>query len=308
MNPDTKITTEEMRAICAKHNIVYHSHSRITHGFSHEVHRLNDDLVIKVFNADDSRSFKTESAVLSSDLPFLKPKFIAAGEKNDIIKRNYVIMSYVQGASLGSRWHLATDIQREELIKTLCQSLRAINKLNPEQIALETEQSWKDSIVARAEALTNKLQSKEIIHTPIAYKVLRTIHTNADVLSNSPLYPVYWDIHFDNFIVNEDFKLQAFIDLENIQLTPLDYPLVFIQKMTDEPEKYLREEDEKFADKKDYAKLKDLYRKYYPQMFAFDNLDTRIKMYQLLDTLHLLVDWSYNRKLHEELDKLISEY
>ena len=93
MNPDTKLTTEQIKAICARHNFPYYSHSRITNGFSHEVHRLNDDLVLKLFNSDDPRSFKTESAVLSSDLPFLKPKLVALGEKNEVIDRNYIIMS-----------------------------------------------------------------------------------------------------------------------------------------------------------------------------------------------------------------------
>lgn len=91
------------------------------------------------------------------------------------------------------------------------------------------------------------------------------------------MYPVYWDIHFDNSIVNEKFELQAIIDLENVELTPLDYPLVIVKKQTDEPEKYLREENEKYANKKDYVQLMAWYKKYYPEMFAFENLKDRNK-------------------------------
>jgi hypothetical protein len=39
-------------------------------------------------------------------------------------------------------------------------------------------------------------------------------------------------------------------------------------------------------------------------MFAFDNLETRLKIYQLLDILHLLKDWSHVEDLHTKLAKL----
>jgi hypothetical protein len=74
MNPKTKVTVGQLKAICARHTIPYHSHKRITTGFSHEVHRLNDDLVIKPFNTDDQNRFETEAALLASDVPFLKPR------------------------------------------------------------------------------------------------------------------------------------------------------------------------------------------------------------------------------------------
>lgn len=305
MNPDTKLTLEQIKIICAIHNIQYKSHSRITTGFSHEVHRLNDDLVIKLFNTADISRFKTESAVLESDLLFLKPKLVAKGEKNEQIDRNYIIMSYVPGNALGNIWHNTTEEQREELVKTICESLQIISKINPSSIGLEEKQSWKEYIHQRLITLVTKLQTKNTINSQTAEKIVKLLERDLHVLSNSKLYPVYWDVHFDNFIVDDNFKLQAFIDMENVEMTSLDYPLAVIQKMIDEPEKYLQEEDEKYADKKDYENLKTYYKKYYPQMFTFENLETRINLYLLLDTLHLLVDWSHVQSLHKKLSDLI---
>ena len=114
----------------------------------------------------------------------------------------------------------------------------------------------------------------------------------------------YWDVHLDNFIVNDRFELQAIIDLENVELTALDYPLFAIEKMMHEPHKYLAEEDEKYADVKDYAKLKTWYRKYYPEMFDFKDQKTRVELYQLLDALHLAVDWSHVPELSEQINAL----
>jgi len=306
MNPDTRLTQEQLELICSRHNIPYRSHNRIDSGFSHEVHRLNDDLVIKLFNTDSSRHFDAEAAMLASGADFPKPRLIASNNPTEEIDRAYVIMTYVDGTSLGSKWHLATDLQRENLVKEISHALRTINQINPSEIALEAEDSWEASVLKGGKERVARLRNKNIIDEPTAEKAMETLTRSSTALANSKLYSVYWDIHFDNFIVNDDFELQAFIDLENVELTSLDYPLFVIQKQTDEPEKYLREEDEKYADKKDYARLKDWYKQYYPEMFAFDDLDTRLKVYQLLDTLHLLADWSHVKGLHTKLHELIA--
>ncbi len=44
----------------------------------------------------------------------------------------------------------------------------------------------------------------------------------------------------------------------------------------------------------------------HPEMFAFDDLDTRVKVYQLLDILHLLAGWFHVKELHTKLQKLIA--
>lgn len=307
MNPDTKVTDAQLKAICARHNIPYRSHDRITTGFSHELHRINDDLVIKLFNAEDARHFKTEAALLSSNFPFLKPRLIASAEKNEDNDRSYIIMSYIDGISLGSNWHRASDQQRENLIKEICKSLKVINQINPSDIALAEGAAWDVSIDNRANKLLAKLQDQKIIDAVIAKKVRNTIAKNLPSLANTEMYPVYWDIHFDNFIVNNNFKLRALIDLENVELAALDYPIFVIQKQVEEPEKFLREEDEKHANVMDYERLKGWYQKYYPEMFDAPNLENRLRVYQILDTLHLLTDWSHVKELYAKLERLMAE-
>ncbi len=304
MNPDTKLTLEQIKAICARHNIPYQHHERITTGFSHEVHRINENLIIKIFNEYDERRFKTERAVVASDLPFKKPYLIASAEHSKDIDRSYIIMSFVPGISLGGIWHMATDVQREALIKDICESLKVINQIKPEDIALAEVVSWESSIQNRSEGLITKLKSKNIIDSSMTEKVRRKIRSCVHMFRNDKVHPVYWDIHFDNFIVNDDFKLQAIIDLENVELTALDYPLFIIQKQINKPEKFLREEDEQYANREDYKYIKGWYKKYYPEMFAFDNLEARINIYQLLDTLHLLINWSHVEELYVKLDEL----
>jgi hypothetical protein len=306
MNPETKLTVEQLKAICQKHGIPYVSHERITYGFSHEVHRLNDDLVIKVFNTESPKKFETELVILGSDLPFLKPKLVASGDST-LIGRSYIIMGYIPGISLGRVWHKATDVQREVLISDIANTLKIINKIDPALLPDDSDKTWEERLKSSGHKLVRKLLNKKIIDEVKAKRILEVIDDKSASLVGSKLYAVYWDVHLDNFIVNDNFELQAIIDLENVELTALDYPLFAIEKMMTEPHKYLAEEDEKYADVKDYAKLKTWYKKYYPEIFDFKDQKTRVELYQLIDALHLSVDWSHVPELGKQLNQLIYE-
>jgi len=306
MNPETKVTLAQIKQLCVKHGITYLSHERITSGFSHEVHRLNDDLVIKLFAPEHAEKFQSETAALGYDGTFLKPRLVASGMPNDLVDRYYIIMSYVPGRSLGGAWHQASNAQRKALIATISQNLQSINSIQPETLKLEGRLPWQTSILQRADTLTSNLVDKHIIDAATAKQALRFAHDSSEALAHSELHTVYWDIHFDNFIVNESFELQAFIDLENIELTALDYPLFVIRKQMHDPAKYLSLENEKHAKEEDYKQLESWYRQYYPEMFAFAELERRIQVYQLLDTLHLLTDWSHVKELHTTLRSLIT--
>lgn len=74
-----------------------------------------------------------------------------------------------------------------------------------------------------------------------------------------------------------------------------------------DPAKYLSLEDERYARAEDYEKLESWYQKYYPEMFTFDNLEQRIKIYQLIDTLHLLNHWPKVKELYVALNSLIEK-
>ncbi len=46
---------------------------------------------------------------------------------------------------------------------------------------------------------------------------------------------------------------------------------------------------------------------YYPEMLAFEYLEERVMIYQMLDVLHLLKDWSQHTEHYDELDKFITK-
>ena len=307
MNPKTLLTTDQIINICNRHNIIYKNHTRITIGFSHEVHKLNNNTIIKLYKLGESiKYYQTELALLGSNLNFPKAKLIACYESKNKNERNYIIMSYVDGVSLGGVWHLANNTQREKIVKDVSKALKIINTLDPALID-SSHAPLSKRIETKLTNLAEKLSSNKTISAQTANKIVQKAKDTKLYFNDTKLFPVYYDIHFDNFIVNQNFNLQAIIDLENVEIAALDYPLFCLRKMTDEPHKYLSEQDEQFANKKDYINLIPWYKKYYPEMFAYKYPAQRLEFYQLIDTLNLLIDWPNDKTLYGKLELLIND-
>jgi hypothetical protein len=308
MNPITTLKSEDIKAICRRHGIRYASHERITTGFGHEVHRLNDDLVIKLFNKTSHKNFLCESRMLAvEDSRILKPELVAIYQGGDN-ERSYIIMSYVEGVSLGSVWHLANNVQREQLVYQISGILKAFQDINPALLDFELHESWRDYLNHRVKKMCDTLLEKFTITDVRARQVKEVVSRLANYYMDSEVrVPVYWDIHFDNFIVDDQFQLKAIIDLENVRLLPIDYPLFVIEKQMRDPKKYLTEENEKFANSGDYAKLWEWYSKHYPEMFSMEHTEYHVKLYRLLDELHLMIDWSTDAELRESFARLLKE-
>ncbi|NCU38416.1 hypothetical protein EOL96_05155 [Candidatus Saccharibacteria bacterium] len=305
MNPETTITKSQLELLCTLHGLEYHSSSRITVGFSHEVHKLNNHMVIKIYREDAKDKFQTELSVLSSKQAFPKPDIIAFSGINNPIHRSYIIMRFIEGRSLGACWHLANDKQRENIIQQLSSILKAINKINPSRLSGPNGLTWDESLMNRANTLIRVLFFANTISSNQKTAAARLFKTYVPSLQTQMLYPVNWDIHFDNLIVDDEFNIKAMIDLEDVQITALDFPLFVVKDMVNEPHRYMTEENEKFADKADYSKLWEWYKKYYPEMFNFKNLEKRIEAYEFLNILHLMQSWPHDKKLMLRFNEFI---
>jgi hypothetical protein len=309
MNPETKIGDEDISLICSGHEIIYKNYERITTGFSHEVHRLNDDLVIKLFNKETKKNYLCEKAILSGNFPAIKrPRLVASYDGTDS-ERAYIIMSYLDGVSLGRIWHEAPDKKREKLIEEISRTLKAFQEIPAENLSMPSCDNWEEYFWNKVNKLIYRLKQKDIISAELEADIIAAFQKAINYFAeDEPLQAVYWDIHFDNFIVEKDYNLLGIIDLENVRRLPVDYPLFVIRRQMEEPHRYLAEEDEKYANKEDYKNLWKWYQEYYPEMFVPDNLEERILTYQLLDELHLMIGRSHDAGFRESFKDKIDKF
>jgi len=307
MNPETTITLQDIKNICRENGIKYQSAKRITDGFTNEVHLINNEIILKVCTRPDNiDNFIIEVKALENDDTIIKPKFITADFSKQVIKQPYILMSYVSGTSLGSLWHTLDHENRQSLIEDIAVNLKKFNAIKPGSF-FQKEFQWGDDLINRFEVLSLVLLERNTLNKQQVSDIKTILNRYKTLLNQTPTKVVYWDIHFDNFIVNNDNKLAAIIDLEAVGQTAIEYPLFVVQKMMDNPKQYLSLGNEQYASVADYKDLWNWYEQCYPEMFAVEHLKERVKIYRLLDTLHLLKDWPHTTQLHKDLSRFITE-
>ena len=117
---------------------------------------------------------------------------------------------------------------------------------------------------------------------------------------------VYNDAHFDNFIY--DGKTVKLIDFDRIMYCSVDYELLIIKKMLQNPKKFASEEDEKFVDIKDYTFVEKCLREYSKVMFDFKNLDDRLCVYEFFYNLGHGYEYDRNDWIQAEIDRFCAYF
>lgn len=294
MTPESTVKENDIRQICKLHDINYVSHGRIAVGFNNEIYLINNELILKVYRHNHT-GYETELAVLEEYSGKKMPKVIAHSSDRSVISNDYIVIEYIKGTPLGHIWHEANDVQRESLVSEVSEILRDINKMDVAKLPKVKGDSWTDILTIQVNNYADKLVEKNIVDAKKASRVKKSFASYEDILETKELYAVNWDIHFDNIIVDKDYKLQALIDLEYVKVASLDFPLAGLKSLMQEPERYMSLENEQFAKVDDYSKLTLWYKKYYPEMFNFENIEKRVEAYGMLHNLRLMQNWSHDK-------------
>ena len=111
---------------------------------------------------------------------------------------------------------------------------------------------------------------------------------------------IYNDAHFDNFIY--DNGNVYLIDFDRVMYCSIDYELLIIKQMLDNSTKYANEEDESKVNQKDYDGIYESLKMLYPEMFAFENIEDRVFIYQFIYNLGQAFEYNRNDWIEKELN------
>ena len=305
INSKAGLTKAQIAKLCRHHKLPYQDSCRIEVGFTNEIHTINSNLILKVY-LDSQIKYQTEVAILKTKTNFSKPKLICYGEPNQFIGHNYIFMSLIEGLPLGHVWHKLTPNQRQSLIKDYISALRQINQLPADILPPAAGDNWYQII---RDDISNDAKILVVAGTISAHQQQRSLEVVdrlATILAQSPLQPVYRDIHLDNLLVDSDSKLKGLIDFEQVRLAALDYPSFILKRLVDEPHIYATEANEKLVKLVEYKPLWGWYQELYPEMFAFDNFEERLRIYQLSNCLRLLINHSHVDSIMDDFKRLLA--
>jgi aminoglycoside phosphotransferase (APT) family kinase protein len=310
MNPETTLTNEQITELFIQNNLNLSANptiNRIKIGFTNEVHEV-DHYILKVYVRPLwEEYFKKESRLYKSLYGKIQvPKVIVSDGTKTILDKPYMIYEKIEGNPLGGQWHRLNNDQRKAIIEALCKQLKLIRSSEPSPQLTPPSLTWQNKTVDEIEKHLVKVEKEQLLSSEIIDKIHSFISSFKNVLKPQTLGLMYWDTHFDNIIVNNEAEIVGLIDFEHVDVVSVDFLLIIVRNMMKYPHIMLSESEERYAKKEDYQHLEGWYKKFYPELFAFDDLERRIDFYDLSDILRMLPRFPKAQQLHDRLSLILS--
>ena len=232
------------------------------------------------------------------------PVVIYSDNAKSLIDRVYFIYEKIEGVNLYEKWHEYTVSERKGIVEELCRFLRVIHAEPYEGFAerfhVDTTRSWKDIMLGKIEAAIAKIPDRAVLPEALIEKVRMFLSKHEGSLDESRLALTYYDLHFDNVLV-KDTRVTGLLDLERADVMSIDYTLDLVKRMVDFPLKYASDKSKPFVKVKGYKDLMEYYREFYPELFAFNDLETRLKIYAIEYDLGTLFWWPEHEQLRTNI-------
>ncbi|MBI2550942.1 aminoglycoside phosphotransferase family protein [Candidatus Uhrbacteria bacterium] len=284
---------------------------KIDVGFSNDVYSIDDDYILKIGSSEREGAENMRRDIyfcrfLHSKLP--TPMIVHAGISQE--GRPFMVYKKIVGENLYNKWHLLSEGDRELVIKQICSMLRKINETPYNDYALEfgidLNISWQNRISLEIQANLQKVEQKGALPQNRIDAVKKYVDANKAVLKEEKIALVYWDVHFDNILI-DGTKIVGILDFERVYIAAIDYVLDLVKRMTKYPKKYASEIAENYVKPEDYANLLATYKKYYPELFDFDDLEKRLSLYGVKHSLNDIFYYPDAKEPKDMLDEYLKQ-
>lgn len=274
---------------------------KINVGFTNTLYNVNDLFIIKICtNINNEEKFKKEINFYNSNKDNdLIPKLYYSNIDKNIIPYMYEMLEKIDGVSLYNVWHKLSELDREKIIKQLCDAMKKFhsNKGEPYDWIQRTCDLFNRSY-EKAKAL-NIFSDEETMLIEKAYnRFPELLHSDEFVL-------VHNDLHFDN-IFYKDGKIKL-IDFERSIYAPKDFELDILYRMIRKPWKFASEETEQYTNLDDYSNIMKYIEKYYPELIKTPNLYKRLAIYDMVYFLKQLVEYPHLDELKQDVLNAVKE-
>jgi hypothetical protein len=201
-------------------------------------------------------------------------------------------------------WHLLTHEQRKQLIRDGIKQLKVITASEP-QPALKDYPSWREQIETKLKSYLDVVRQQQLFSADTIQALQQYIDDNVGLLEQAKLGLQYWDFHLDNLIVDNG-KLVGMIDFEHVDVVSIDYVLNIVRQMQYHPHLNLAEDMERHADLEHYKDILSWFKEFYPELFAFDELETRTNLYDLEGMLRLRPRFPNATQIDDRVAKILA--
>ena len=284
-----------IKKILNKENIFFEKITKSTSGYTNLVFYVDNIYVVKIIAP------YTKPEKLKKEISFYKniklnymPKYVSSGSIDGV---DYLIIKKIKAKSLYEIWHKLDNRRRQNIIFKITNILKQIHKQSPS--FLESKyiiSNLKDKMNKSFNLNISILENKGFDTTCL--KTFQEQYLNK-IFEEQKLRLVYNDAHFDNFLY--DGENVFIIDFDRVLCTSIDYELMIIGLMLEDPAKFASYENEKFVKKDDYVNIWTDLKNFYPEMFNFTYIHERLYTYSFIYKLGQAFETKNKEKINDLL-------
>ena len=265
---------ELVKSILMQEQIKFNNIKKSDSGFSNLVCFVDDLYVIKILESNGNKTKFLNEVGFYKNISFdFIPKYITSGIYKET---HYLIIEKLKGKPLYDIWHTLTKEERNDITKQIALILKEFNAqsdysfLDQKYIRPNSIKLWQNAFRINIDILSKRGYDTELLteymnnQVPIIFK-------------EDKLGLVYNDAHFDNFIY--DVKNIKLIDFDRVLYCSIDYELLILTTMINNPRKFANEATEPFVEIKDYIDILTTLKNEYPELFDFEYLEDRLFIY-----------------------------
>jgi len=290
-----------IQLIAHRNNLKVNSRRRYASGWINFVYDLNEKYIIKIqgdLNHADG-ILKPQAEITGRLLAqgAKVPKIFDAGE---IMGKPYLLMEKLSGTNLVYDWLKFSLKQRENFMAQLAEQLKIFHSLIFDNYAITISSGLNQANLR--EAVRQVTDFKRINRDKVKKDYLKEVDfLEKFYLANESLLNeektgvlVHNDIHLEN-IFYQGNKITGLIDLDWVCQAPKDYELRKLVEVFYDPKKTVEKQLEPLFEGYQMTKECGWLKKYYPQLFEYPNLITRIKLFSLDNLINKIVDYQNGR-------------
>ncbi|XMB85834.1 aminoglycoside phosphotransferase family protein [Mycoplasmatota bacterium WC44] len=288
-----------VKEILELEGIKYSNITKSDSGFSNQVYFIDDLYVIKMMD------HKGNKIKLLNEIGFYKnismssiPKYITSGNYNNSV---YLIIEKLKGKPLYEIWHTLTTDERNDISSQIANILKEFNSqkehsfLSRKHIRSNSIDLWTKAFKKNIDILDDKGFDTVNLLDFMENKI-------SIIFKEDKLGLVYNDAHFDNFLY--DGKKVKVIDFDRVLYGSIDYELLILKMMINNPKKFANEIMEQYVEIDDFDNIMPIIQEGYKELFQFKYLDDRVFIYSFFYTLRL----AYRFELNELIGKLLDGF
>lgn len=259
----------------------------INAGFNNSIFDIDDKYIIKVCDdVEKEKKFEVESNFYVSNMNNNAiPKLFKFDNSKKILPYVYEIIEKVKGKTVYYYWYKMNENEREEFIRKLMLTIKKLHSKN------YNAYDWSSKI--KKEVIYNYNKCKDLFNIEEQYIITDSLSLYELILSNNKFALIHNDLHFDNILIDEDKNIKL-IDFNDSEIAPFDYDLRLLYMSKEQPWKWANSEMDPLQKPKDYEKIFEYVKKYYPELNKLTYLDERMIIYSILNDIMLLTRFKHN--------------